>query len=175
MSAHQHQPTARRAARRGAWFIAVIVAALGLLVAVPAVASAAPQTMRTAHITGAEYAFTSTVGSFAGFAFGQLNGAFDTEVVHDPLAAGPVRITGGTFTVRSNPAVAGTITGGLIQPQPVAGCRDQRFTVTGTLALSRPGPGTGSFAVTETHVQRIVLGQCRVVFATIDGTLTIRY
>jgi len=172
----QAEPRHRRHRRRWARLAAVTAVVIGLCVAVPAAASAATPTTRTDFVTGAEYAATSTRGSFAGPAIGQFPGTFDAKVDHTPLVADSATITGGTFTVNSRPGVRGTVTGGSIEPRSAPpGCADHELRVRGTLAITAPAAGTGSFDVVETHVQRIVLGQCRIVFATIVGTLVVRY
>src|SRR2546426_12042733 len=76
--------------------ILVFLAAL----AVSPVASAAPHSTNFA-IRGYEYAFTSTVGSFAGTAVGNAGdiGPWNATVRHDPLGSMPTYIDGGTVAL----------------------------------------------------------------------------
>src|SRR4029453_1869870 len=74
--------------------------------AVPAGASAAPAST-TFAIAGNEYAFTSTVGSFAGTGQGNAGdrAVWNTSVQHDPLGSVPTYVNGGSFQmVTSSPA-----------------------------------------------------------------------
>ena len=79
--------------------VALVLATAALLLLAPA-AEAAPAV--TARIGGVEYAATSTQGRFGGAAHGQVRGAWQATVVHDPLGSGnAVPITDGSFTLRS--------------------------------------------------------------------------
>src|SRR5438034_7957128 len=62
----------------------------------PAAGSAAPASTSFA-IVGYEYAFTSTVGSFAGTGAGNAGdtGAWNARVEHDPLGSSPTYVNGG--------------------------------------------------------------------------------
>ena len=66
--------------------------------ALPAGASAAPAST-TFFISGNEYAFTSTVGSFAGTGHGNAgdHAFWNTSVQHDPLGSVPTYVNGGSF------------------------------------------------------------------------------
>src|SRR5256714_6479797 len=62
----------------------------------PAAGSAAPASTSFA-IVGYEYAFTSTVGSFAGTGAGNAGdtGPWNARVEHDPLRSSPTYVNGG--------------------------------------------------------------------------------
>ena len=78
-----------------------MLATAALLLLAPA-ADAAPAV--TARIGGVEYAATSTQGRFGGAADGQVRGAWQATVVHDPLRSGKTApITDGSFTLRGLP------------------------------------------------------------------------
>src|SRR5919197_2453175 len=76
--------------------VAVVLALAALTL--PAGASAAPASTSFA-IAGFEYAFTSTVGSFAGAGVGNAGdrAVWSTRVEHDPLGSVPTYINGGSF------------------------------------------------------------------------------
>src|SRR5436305_3717815 len=95
---------------------AFLVVTLALVaVALPAAASSAPAST-SFKIVGYEYAFTSTVGSFAGNGSGDAGGTayWNATVKHDRLGSDPTYVNGGAFamTVRapgnSVDAVVGT-------------------------------------------------------------------
>ena len=65
--------------------IALVLTTAALLLLAPS-AVAAP--VVTARIRGVEYAATSTQGRFGGAANGQVRGAWQATVVHDPLGSG---------------------------------------------------------------------------------------
>src|ERR671937_2218561 len=118
---------------------AAVAVALAALVALsPSAAPAA--TAYSDSITGTEYFFTSTEGRFAGKAYGDLPGYWNTVVDHTPLAIGSTptaTITGGNFeltsTLSSVPTlITGVITGGTINVKdPGTDCHDQTFDVEG--------------------------------------------
>jgi len=168
-------------------FLAVVSAAVATL-AVPASAAAAPASTSFA-VTGFEYAFTPTVGYFAGGATGNAGdrGAWNTYVEHDPLGSTPTYITGGSFWMATrSPAgaydwITGTFVyrGGTITTiDPGANCTNQRYLVTGTLknvATSTTTGGTGTFAVTLTHYRVSLLGRCVTYSASVVGSATFDY
>src|SRR6266487_1348223 len=142
-------------------FVLVTLAAL----AVPTAASAAPASTAFA-VTGYEYAFTQTVGSFAGRAVGNAGdtGLWNATVQHDPLGSMPTYIDGGTFamtTAGSGGHVDYVYHGGMITTlDPGANCTNQRFLVAGALdhlATRTTSGGTGSFSVTLTHYRHSLL------------------
>ena len=173
-----------RALVRSFAFVLVTLAAL----VVPTAASAAPASTRFA-VTGYEYAFTQTVGSFAGRAVGNAGdtGLWNTTVQHDPLGSMPTYINGGTFamtTVRSERSVdyihgdfvhhGGTIT----TLDPGANCTNQRFLVAGALdhvATRTTSGGTGIFSVTLTHYRYRLFGHCLIYAARVAGRVSFRY
>jgi hypothetical protein len=159
------------------------VAALTL----PAVAAAHPAST-TFAVTGNEYAFTQTVGSFAGHATGNAGdtGLWNARVEHDPLGSQPTYINGGTFqmtTVRGFSAdyVTGDFVhhGGQITVlDPGAGCTNQRFLVAGRIAnvaTSTTWGGTGMFAATLTHYRYSIFGHCVIYNARVAGSVSFAY
>jgi hypothetical protein len=159
------------------------VAALTL----PAAASAHP-TSTTFAVTGNEYAFTQTVGSFAGRATGNAgdSGLWNARVVHDPLGSQPTYINGGTLemtTARGFSAdyVAGDFVhhGGQITVlDPGAGCTNQRFLVAGSIenvATSTTSGGAGMFSVTLTHYRYSLFGHCIIYNARVAGSVSFAY
>jgi len=141
-------------------FVLVTLAAL----AVPTAASAAPASTAFA-VTGYEYAFTQTVGSFAGRAVGNAGdtGLWNATVQHDPLGSMPTYIDGGTFAMTTTGSgghvdyVHGDFVyhGGTITTlDRGANCTNQRFLVAGALdhvATRTTSGGTGIFSVALAH------------------------
>ena len=162
----------------------VAVAAL----AIPTAASAAPAST-SFNIRGFEYAFTQTVGFFAGSGIGTAGdrAAWNTSVEHDPLGSTPTYVNGGSFQMITRSAtgrldfVIGTFVkhGGMIMTiDPGAGCTNQRFLVTGTLsdvATSTTAGGTGAFSVVLTHFRASLLGRCVTYSASVAGTVSLNY
>jgi hypothetical protein len=154
----------------------------------PAVASAAPGST-TFAIAGYEYAFTSTVGSFAGTGIGNAGdeAVWNATVEHDPLGPGTVYITGGTFamTTESPSGRFDWVTGAFVDHggtiatiDPGANCTNQRYLVTGALqdvATRTTSGGTGSFAATLTHYRVRVFGRCVIYRARVVGSVTFAY
>ena len=150
--------------------VALVLAAAALLLLTPA-AYAAP--VLTARIGGVEYAATSTQGRFGGAADGQVRGAWQATVVHDPLGSGKaVPITDGSFTLRStHREVRGRFVSGTVTPRPSpSACGNERFDVRGVLAL--PG-GRGSFTAVLTHLRVPSRSGCRTYGAVVAGALTL--
>ena len=152
--------------------------------AVPASASAAPASTSFA-VTGFEYAFTPTVGFFAGRGTGNAGdrAAWNTYVEHDPLGSTPTYVNGGSFQMTTR-SLAGTydwITGDFVYHggtittvDPGTNCTNQRYLVTGALqnvTTSTTAGGTGTFAVTLTHYRAPFLGRCITYSASVVGTL----
>jgi hypothetical protein len=162
----------------------VSAAALGI----PTAASAAPAST-SFNITGFEYAFTQTVGFFAGSGTGNLGdrAAWNTSVEHDPLGSVPTYVNGGSFQMATRSAagrldfVTGTFvnhSGTITTIDPEAGCTNQRFRVTGELAdvtTSTTAGGTGSFLVILTHFRTPLFGRCVTYSASVAGTVTFDY
>jgi hypothetical protein len=159
------------------------VAALAL----PAAASARPAST-TFAVTGYEYAFTQTVGSFAGSATGNAgdSGLWNARVEHDPLGSQPTYVNGGTFemtTVRGFSAdfVTGDFVhhGGQITVLDAgAGCTNQRYRVAGRLehlATSDTSGGSGMFSLTLTHYRHSLFGRCLIYKARVAGGVSFTY
>jgi hypothetical protein len=153
--------------------VAVLTALAALLVLAPAAAAATVAPAVTARIGGLEYAATSTEGRFGGAAGGALPGAWLATVAHDPLADDAVAITGGSFTLHGTQReVSGTFVRGTVTPlDGSSSCGNQRFAVTGTLALS--GGGRGAFRVVLTHLRAASRAGCRTYGAVVAGTLRV--
>ncbi len=150
--------------------VALVLTTAALLLLAPA-AVAAPAV--TARIRGVEYAATSTQGRFGGAANGQVCGAWQATVVHDPLGSGKaVPITDGSFTLRSTQReVRGTFVSGTVTPRPARStCGNEHFDVRGALAL--PG-GRGSFTAVLTHLRVASRSGCRTYGAVVVGALTL--
>jgi hypothetical protein len=170
-------------------FRALIVIALALAaVAVPAAASS-PPISTSFKIVGYEYAFTSTVGSFAGNSTGNAGGAayWNATVKHDRLGSNPTYVNGGSFamTIRgpgsSVDAVVGTFAyhaGKITTLDPGANCTNQKYQVVDTLkAVSTPttSNGSGNFTVTLTHYRHRLLGRCIAYKARVSGKVSFTY
>jgi hypothetical protein len=169
---------------RGLLVLPLTLAAMAL----PAAASSAPVST-SFKIVGYEYAFTSTVGSFAGSGSGDAGGTayWNATVKHDPLGSVPTYVNGGSFamTVRgpgsSIDAVVGTFTrhGGKITTlDRGANCTNQKYLVADTLkAVSTPSTsnGAGNFRVTLTHYRHRLLGRCVAYKARVSGTVSFTY
>ena len=162
----------------------ILAAALVL----PASITAAPAST-TFAISGHEYAFTQTVGSFAGTGLGNAGdiGAWNATVQHDQLGSTPTYVDGGLFelaTASPNGSadwVTGTLTrhGGTITTlNRGAGCTNQQYLVTGTLrdvATSTTSGGTGSMSVVLTHYRLSLFGRCVIYKARVAGTVSFAY
>jgi hypothetical protein len=161
----------------------LFVVAFATALAIPTAAAAEPASTVFA-VSGPEYAFTPTVGCFAGKAVGNAGdrAAWTTCVEHDPLGSEPTYVTGGRFamTMRS-PAgrydyVTGTFVhhGGTIETiKTGANCTNQRYWVTGALKdvrTSTTSGGSGAFAATLTHFRTRIFGTCIAYRATVVGT-----
>lgn len=169
---------------RGLLLVALAFAGLAL----PAAASS-PPVSTSFSIIGYEYAFTSTVGSFAGNGTGDAGGTgyWNATVKHDPLGSDPAYVNGGTFAMtvrgpgRSVDAVVGTFShhGGKITTlDRGANCTNQKYLVASTLkAVSTPttSNGAGKFEVTLTHYRHRVLGRCFAYKARVSGTVRFTY
>jgi hypothetical protein len=163
---------------------AVAVAALTL----PTAASAAPASTSFA-IVGYEYAFTQTVGTFAGTATGNAGdaAAWNATVEHDPLGSTPTYVDGGSFemlTVNPNGGadmVRGTFVyhGGTITTiDPGANCTNQRYLVTDTLddvATTTSSGGSGTFTAVLTHYRFSLFGRCVIYKARVAGSVRFAY
>ncbi len=154
----------------------------------PASGASAPVST-TFTVVGYEYAFTSTVGSFAGTGTGAVGGKayWNARVKHDKLGSMPTYVNGGSFAMTvTGPgtkvdAVVGTFSyhGGTIKTLAAgADCTNQKYLVADTLRDVRTvstGGGTGTFQVTLTHYRHRVLGRCVAYKARVSGTVTLTY
>jgi hypothetical protein len=168
--------------------LAVAAAACLAGLAVAAAASAAPAST-SFSIVGYEYAFTSTVGSFAGTGRGNADdsAAWNARVEHDPLGSTPTYVNGGEFamTTRSPGGHLDYATGDFAYHGGTittldrgAGCTNQRYLVTGRLenvATTTTSGGSGSFSVTLTHYRYSLFGHCVIYKARVAGTVSFNY
>ena len=169
---------------RSLWIAVAASAAL----AVPAAGSADPAST-TFRIVGYEYAFTSTVGSFAGKGSGDANerAVWNTVVKHDRLGSDPAYVNGGSLALTTRSAsgrldaIAGKLTyhGGTITTLSRGpDCTNQRYRVTATLQDVRTRTstgGSGEFTVILTHYRKRLLGRCVAYKARVAGTATFTY
>ena len=165
----------------------VTLIALAAVVLAPS-ASAAPASTSFA-IVGYEYAFTPTVGAFAGRGIGNAGdfAAWNATVQHDRLGSTPTYVNGGVFQMATANAsghtdtVTGTFAfhGGTITTlDPGAGCTNQQYLVTGTLKdvmTTTTSGGTGTFAATLTHFRTRLFGHCIAYKARVRGHVTFAY
>jgi hypothetical protein len=171
---------------------AVIRASVATLAAVaaltlPAAASARPAST-TFAVTGNEYAFTQTVGSFAGRATGNAGdtGLWNARVEHDPLGSQPTYINGGEFQMATARGFsADHVTGDFVHHggqitvlDPGAGCTNQRFLVAGSLdnvTTNTTSGGTGTFSAVLTHYRYSLFGHCVIYNARVAGSVSFAY
>ena len=152
-------------------------------------ATAAP-TSTTFNVVGYEYAFTSTLGCFAGTAAGNAgdSGTWNACVQHDPLGTVPTTyIDGGSVALAtSGPSdpldvVTGNFVyhGGTITTiDPGDGCTNQQYLVKGTLqdvATTTSSGGTGTFSAILTHYRYSFFGTCVIYKAKVVGTVSFAY
>lgn len=156
--------------------------------ALPAAASSEPVSS-SFKIVGYEYAFTPTVGSFAGGGKGNVGGTayWNATVKHDRLGSTPTYVNGGSFamTVRGPgaavDAVVGTFShhGGTITTlERGVNCTNQKYLVFDTLRSVRTpttSGGTGSFSVTLTHFRHRLFGRCVAYKAKVSGIVSLTY
>lgn len=151
--------------------VAVLMAVAALLVLAPAALAASATTV---EIGGLEYAATATQGRFGGAAKSPVPGAWLATVVHEPLRRGEaVPITGGSFTLHGKRRdIGGAFVRGTVAPLDApTTCGNERFAVTGTLALR--GGGRGSFSVVLTHLRVPLRTGCQTYGAVVVGSLTV--
>ena len=167
-------------------FLAAAACAAAIVSALPAAASSAPVST-TFRVVGYEYAFTSTVGSFAGTGAGDVGGKgyWNARVKHDRLGSTPTYVNGGSFAMTVQgpgiDAVVGTFThhGGTIRTlDRGANCTNQKYLVADTLRnvlTATSANGTGKFQVTLTHYRHRVLGRCITYKARVSGSVSFTY
>jgi hypothetical protein len=166
------------------WVVLPLAAAA---LALPAAAPAKPASTSFA-IVGYEYAFTSTVGSFAGYGHGNADerALWDATVEHDRLGSSPTYVNGGSFAMTTSgpngvDAVTGSFAyqGGMITTlAPGTNCTNQRYRVTGTLedvSTTTTVGGSGIFDVTLTHYRARLFGHCIIYKARVAGTVAFTY
>jgi hypothetical protein len=156
-------------------------------VALPAAASSTPAST-SFKIVGYEYAFTSTVGSFAGNGSGDAGGTayWNATVKHDRLGSDPTYVNGSFAMAIRGPgssvdAVVGTFAhrGGKITTlDRGANCTNQKYLVADRLkAVSTPttSNGSGNFTLTLTHYRHRLLGRCLAHKARVSGKVSFTY
>jgi hypothetical protein len=168
--------------------ISLVIAAAVAALALPVAASAAPAST-TFSIVGYEYAFTQTVGNFAGTGTGNAGdrALWNTSVQHDQLGSTPTYVNGGVFQmVTHSPSgsvdtVDGSFTyhGGTISNiNPGTNCTNQQYRVTGTLenvSTTDTSGGTGSFRAVLTHYRYSLFGHCIIYKARVAGSVSFVY
>jgi hypothetical protein len=156
--------------------------------AVPSSAAAAPAST-SFKIVGYEYAFTQTVGRFAGVGRGNAGDTafWNTTVQHDELGSTPTYVNGGSFqmvtrsTTGRFDTVMGTFAyhgGTITKIDPGAHCTNQQYAVTGTLehvTTTTTSGGSGSFSAVLTHFRVSVLGRCVIYKARVAGSVSFVY
>jgi hypothetical protein len=166
----------------------ILVGVTAATLSLPAAAPASPGST-TFAIRGLEYAFTQTVGVFAGIGSGNArdSAAWNTDVRHDPLGSEPTYINGGSFEMATTGPedrldfVTGSYVhhGGTITTlDPGANCTNQRFRVAGAIehvATSDTSGGTGAFSAVLTHHRVRIFGRCITYSATVAGSATFTY
>jgi hypothetical protein len=168
-----------------------LLVAISIATAALALSSAAAGAPASTSFTivGYEYAFTSTVGSFAGTGIGSAGDTmtWKATVEHDRLGSTPTFVNGGSFAAATVGAgghldyVRGTFAyhGGMITTlDPGENCSNQRYLVTGGLqnvATSTTSGDSGAFSVVLTHYRYSVLGYCIIYKARVSGTVTFTY
>jgi hypothetical protein len=141
-------------------------------------------------IVGHEYAFTSTVGSFAGRGAGDVGeeAVWNAYVKHDRLGSSPTYVNGGSFAMTTRnasdgqvDAIVGTFThhsGTITTLKRGTNCANQQYRVTGALEdvqTTTSTGGSGQLSVTLTHYRTRVLGRCVAYRARVAGVVRISY
>ena len=140
-------------------------------------------------ITGYEYAFTSTVGSFAGRGAGNAGetGFWNATVKHDKLGATSAFVNGGLFVITVKKAtggldaVSGTFThhgGSVTTLKPGTNCTNQQYRVTAKLQdvlTTTSAGGSGTLSAILTHYRVRVLGRCLAYKARVAGSVILAY
>jgi hypothetical protein len=166
--------------------LAALTGVIGLSIVGSAAAAPASTTFT---IIGYEYAFTSTLGCFAGTASGNAGdrGNWTACVQHDPLGSTPTYIDGGKLVMAtaSTSGVPDAVSsnfvyhGGTITTiYSGANCSDQQYLVTGALqevATTTTSGGSGTFSVILTHFRTSLFGHCIIYKARVSGTASFSY
>lgn len=148
---------------------------LAMALAIGSAASAVASTKYSDTVVGIETAVPTGASPFAGTASGQLPGVWSASVVHGPLPTtqgGTGAISGGTFALVSSTVVSGTFKTGTITL--ISGSCTQTFHVQDNLLLLSPS-GTGHFDAYLTHYGFMFAGHCTIFFATIHGSVTLKF
>jgi hypothetical protein len=162
---------------------ALIIAMAMVAIAGLASPAASAATTYTDTVKGTEVGFTSTQGSFAGYASGDLPGTWAATINHTVLSPNAT-ITGGSFTLDtvigwSPKTINGTFAygGTVTKTYQATGCGIQRYAVRDRLVNvgTNGGSGTGYVSATLTHYRTSVLGHCIAYSATINGTVTLTF
>ena len=170
----------------------LILAASSVLVALASAGGAAAAPASTTFtVVGYEYAFTSTVGCFAGTASGDAGdrGTWTACVQHDPLGSSPTpSIDGGKLAMatRSPTGALDVVTGSFVYHGGTIStidtganyCTNQQYAVRGSLqdvATTTTTGGSGTFDVTLTHYRASVFGLCIIYKAKVSGTVSFSY
>jgi len=173
--------------KTGSRLLAFVVVGVAILTFTPVAAAAPASTSFT--IAGYEYAFTSTVGSFAGSGTGNAGDTalWNATVQHDPLGSTPTYITGGSVKLTTANTsghldyVTGTLTyqGGRITTlNSGPNCTNQQYRVEGALdhvATSTTSGGSGTFMVILTHYRFSLFGHCVIYKAGVRGAVSFAY
>src|SRR5437763_10430963 len=144
---------------------ALLVMLLALTAAAAPAAALSPPVSTSFKIDGYEYAFTSTVGSFAGKGVGDAGGTgyWNATVKHDRLGSDPTYVNGGSFAMTSRgpdssvDAVVGTFThhaGKTTTLDPGANCTNQKYLVADTLkaaTTTKSSDGSGNIMMPMKH------------------------
>jgi hypothetical protein len=161
------------ARRRAGRLVAATALVAGALVIAAPIAAAATNVAYA--MSGVEVSATSTVGTFVGTGIATDDaGLFSAQIVHIPLSGGSATVTGGTFSFSGALRhLTGAFTGGSVsQASGFTGCTNQTYNVIGTLALSTPAGGSGTFAALLTHYRTRIFGSCITYSASVRGTAT---
>lgn len=140
-------------------------------------------------IVGYEYAFTSTVGSFAGTATGNAGekAMWNATVEHDPLGSVPTYVNGGRVELATAGGsghldyATGTLgyhRGSITTLNPGSNCTNQQYLVTGALenvTTSTTSGGSGTFTARLTHYRYSLFGHCVIYKAGVRGTVSFSY
>lgn len=169
----------------------LLLGTFAVLVGLSVVADAAAAPASTTFtIVGYEYAFTSTLGCFAGTASGNAgdSGTWSACVQHDPLGSSPSPyIDGGKLAMATTSptdpfdAVTGSFVyhGGTITTLNAgANCTNQQYLVNGSLqdvATTTTSHGSGTFSVILTHYRTSLFGSCVIYKAKVSGSVSFTY
>ena len=164
-----------------------IVTAVALAALVAARSAPAAPASTSFAIVGYEYAFTQTVGSFAGTGEGNAgeSAAWNARVEHDPLGSTPTYVNGGSFEIGTLSRTTGHVdyatgtigyhSGTITTVNAGVNCTNQQYLVAGGLEdvkTRTTSGGSGSFEVTLTHFRYSIFGRCVIYKASVKGVVT---